>query len=117
MQDIRVRIIDFGLARVAKSLADDALTAQQVGPDTVAISVDLEQSLGELKPVWAWFGYDEPNYTYMPDGRKLLSQIEAAMPTISPIMPVVRWRRAEPSAGRVALMLRPAMNRFGTSRE
>ena len=28
-----------------------------------------------MKPVWAWFGYDEPNYTYMKDGKKLLSEI------------------------------------------
>ena len=31
--------------------------------------------------MWAWFGYDEPNYTYMPNGRKLLSELaEAAKP-------------------------------------
>ena len=22
-----------------------------------------------MTPIWAWFGYDEPNYTYSPDGR------------------------------------------------
>ena len=25
-----------------------------------------------MTPMWAFFGYDEPNYTYMKDGRKLL---------------------------------------------
>ena len=35
---------------------------------------------GELPPVWAFFGYDEPNYTYMKDGRKLLSQLAALSP-------------------------------------
>ncbi|MGH9372915.1 MAG: hypothetical protein ACRD15_15430 [Vicinamibacterales bacterium] len=30
-----------------------------------------------MKPVWAFFGYDEPNYTYMKDGRKLLSELAA----------------------------------------
>ncbi len=33
-----------------------------------------------MKPVWAWFGYDEPNYTYMKDGRKLLSELAALSP-------------------------------------
>ena len=33
-----------------------------------------------MKPIWAWFGYDEPNYTYMKDGRKLLSEIAALSP-------------------------------------
>ena len=41
---------------------------------TVTIHVDTSKSLGPLKPVWSFFGYDEPNYTYMKDGRKLLSQ-------------------------------------------
>ena len=31
-------------------------------------------------PIWAWFGYDEPNYTYMKDGKKLLSEIAALNP-------------------------------------
>ena len=33
-----------------------------------------------MTPIWAWFGYDEPNYTYMPDGRKLLSELAALSP-------------------------------------
>src|SRR5436190_9670844 len=44
------------------------------------IQVDLKNKLGEMKPVCAWFGYDEPNYTYMKDGKKLLSEIAALSP-------------------------------------
>ncbi len=33
-----------------------------------------------MKPVWAFFGYDEPNYTYMKDGQKLLSELAALSP-------------------------------------
>jgi len=33
-----------------------------------------------MNPLWAWFGYDEPNYTYMKDGKKLLSEIAALSP-------------------------------------
>jgi xylan 1,4-beta-xylosidase len=41
----------------------------------VNIEVDLCKEMGELKPIWAWFGYDEPNYTYMNNGKKLLSEL------------------------------------------
>ena len=33
-----------------------------------------------MYPMWAWFGYDEPNYTYMKDGKKLLTQISQLSP-------------------------------------
>ena len=42
---------------------------------TTRIQVDLTKDKGPLKPIWAWFGYDEPNYTYMKDGKKLLTEI------------------------------------------
>lgn len=47
----------------------------QVAEKPVAIEVDLANEKGVLKPIWAWFGYDEPNYTYMKDGKKLLTEI------------------------------------------
>ena len=46
----------------------------------VAINIDVNKELGDMKPIWAWFGYDEPNYTYMKDGKKLLSEIAALSP-------------------------------------
>ncbi|QJW90369.1 beta-xylosidase [Spirosoma taeanense] len=55
------------------------VAAQQSMP-TVAIQVDLSKSKGRMDPVWAWFGYDEPNYTYMKDGKKLLSELAALSP-------------------------------------
>ncbi len=33
-----------------------------------------------MYPMWAWFGYDEPNYTYMKDGKKLLSELAQLSP-------------------------------------
>jgi len=44
------------------------------------IQVDLSKPTGDMKPVWAWFGHDEPNYTYMRDGKKLLSELQAMSP-------------------------------------
>ena len=46
----------------------------------VEIQIDANQELGPMKPIWAWWGYDEPNYTYMKDGKKLLSEIASLSP-------------------------------------
>ncbi|HEV2664944.1 MAG TPA: beta-xylosidase [Blastocatellia bacterium] len=48
--------------------------------DRVTIRVDAAKRKGPMKPVWSFFGYDEPNYTYMKDGRKLLSELAALSP-------------------------------------
>ena len=48
--------------------------------DTVFLRAELSEELGAMNPVWAWFGYDEPNYTYMKDGKKLLSEISDLSP-------------------------------------
>ncbi|WP_315822434.1 GH39 family glycosyl hydrolase [Paraflavitalea speifideaquila] len=48
--------------------------------DPVVIRADLSKTTGDMRPVWAWFGYDEPNYTYMKDGKKLLSELAALSP-------------------------------------
>lgn len=55
-------------------------TKNQLDPDTVLLKVDLSAETGKMNPAWAWFGYDEPNYTYMKDGKKLLSEIAALSP-------------------------------------
>jgi xylan 1,4-beta-xylosidase len=49
------------------------------GPRAV-IRVDAQARIGPMTPIWAWFGYDEPNYTYMKDGQKLLSELAALSP-------------------------------------
>ena len=46
----------------------------------VSVQVDAAKKVGPLRPVWAFFGHDEPNYTYMKDGKKLLSEIAALNP-------------------------------------
>ena len=56
---------------------NQTIKAQQTLP---VVRVDLQKEIGPMKPVWAWFGYDEPNYTYMKDGQKLLSEIAALSP-------------------------------------
>ena len=48
--------------------------------DVVEIRIDTAAARGPMKPVWAWFGHDEPNYTYMPDGKKLLTELAGLSP-------------------------------------
>ena len=47
---------------------------------TVHINVDWNTTRGELRPLWAWFGYDEPNYTTMKNGKKLLGELAGLSP-------------------------------------
>ena len=46
----------------------------------VSINVDAGQSLGPLRPVWRFFGADEPNYAYLPDGERLIGELGALKP-------------------------------------
>src|SRR5215475_5369755 len=48
--------------------------------DRVTIHVDAARVKGPMRPIWGFFGYDEPNYTYMKDGKKLLSELAALSP-------------------------------------
>ncbi len=48
--------------------------------DVVTIRVDANARAGALRPIWSFFGYDEPNYTYMKDGRKLLTELADLSP-------------------------------------
>ncbi|HZR18207.1 MAG TPA: beta-xylosidase, partial [Verrucomicrobiae bacterium] len=41
----------------------------------VSIEIKASDRKGELRPIWRFFGYDEPNFTYAPNGRKLLSEL------------------------------------------
>jgi xylan 1,4-beta-xylosidase len=56
------------------------LAAVLAAGQSVTIEVDASKALGPLQPVWSYFGYDEPNYTYMKDGQKLLSELAALSP-------------------------------------
>lgn len=46
----------------------------------VNVEVNFNKEIAPMKPIWAWFGYDEPNYTYMKDGQKLLTEISKLSP-------------------------------------
>ncbi|GAB3711576.1 beta-xylosidase [Spirosoma flavus] len=52
----------------------------QTATSPARLRVDLNSEIGPMKPIYAWFGYDEPNYTYMKDGKKLLTELAALSP-------------------------------------
>jgi xylan 1,4-beta-xylosidase len=61
-----------------------ALAAMLAGTGALAqpaaITVDLNHKLGPYKPVYAWFGYDEANFTTGRDGKKLLRELHDLSP-------------------------------------
>jgi xylan 1,4-beta-xylosidase len=64
-----------GLVGLLALLSIALLQAQQVAQEPVTIRVDGKSSIGAYKPIYAYFGYDEPNYTYMKNGRKLVGEL------------------------------------------
>jgi xylan 1,4-beta-xylosidase len=48
--------------------------------ERVTIRVDANARRGPMTQMWAFFGYDEPNYTYTANGKKLLSELSALSP-------------------------------------
>ena len=64
-----------GLKALVFALTAAPLIAAQTFP--VSINVDASQTKGELKPIWRFFGADEPNFAYMKDGQKLIKELGA----------------------------------------
>ena len=69
-------IISLIIALLALGLLT-GIPASAQGPP-VEIHVSVGTQVGPMTSMWAWFGHDEPNYTYMPDGLKLLGELAEA---------------------------------------
>jgi xylan 1,4-beta-xylosidase len=57
-----------------------ALSRAQQAPEKVRVQVHADQTAGAIAPIWNFFGYDEPNYTYASNGKKLLGELAALSP-------------------------------------
>ncbi|HEX7979508.1 MAG TPA: hypothetical protein VF461_12960, partial [Gemmatimonadaceae bacterium] len=71
------------IATLASALGAQTPSTQSAGanaPFPVTIRVDAGRPLGELQPIWRFFGADEPNYATMKDGRKLIGELGALRP-------------------------------------
>jgi xylan 1,4-beta-xylosidase len=67
-----------GLTMLAVGLA--AMEARGAEAFAVSIRVDAAKTHGELKPIWRFFGADEPNYAYMQHGKTLVGQLGELRP-------------------------------------
>jgi xylan 1,4-beta-xylosidase len=63
------------LCLVAAAALAPALRSAPPETFAVTIQVDAGRPGADLKPIWRFFGADEPNYATMKDGRKLLGQL------------------------------------------
>lgn len=90
-----------GIARLC-SLAFLFVAAPLPAQQQAVIRVDASGHREPFAPVWAYFGYDEPNYTYAPNGKKLLAELSELSPTAVQIrthnlltsgdgMPALKW--------------------------
>lgn len=57
------------------------LSAASLAQPAVTIHVNGAASEKPFQPAWNYFGYDEPNYTYAPNGRKLIDELAALSST------------------------------------
>src|ERR1043165_10230795 len=71
------RLLFVGLFAVSLRAAE---TPSAVASFPVTIRVDAAKPKGELKPIWRFFGGDEPNYATMKDGQKLLTELGKLRP-------------------------------------
>ena len=86
----RFDLLVAGLAIVVMHCSQTAVLAQsgsqanasvenQTGPP-VSIQVHAGEPAGPYIPIWNYFGADEPNYLYAPNGKKLLGELAALSP-------------------------------------
>jgi xylan 1,4-beta-xylosidase len=75
MRSISVLLLALAVAAFSHS---SALAQETASP--VVVSVDASSSAGQLPHAWSYFGYDEPNFTYSANGRKLLRELAGLSP-------------------------------------
>ena len=76
-----IQLVRTNLCLLAASLLATALEPiQAADPFPVSIRVDAGKPAHELKPIWRFFGADEPNYAYMQHGQKLLGELGELKP-------------------------------------
>ncbi|HEY4905863.1 MAG TPA: hypothetical protein VIH74_00310, partial [Candidatus Acidoferrum sp.] len=60
--------------------AQEQPTAAATDASTVKIEVHADHTLGTWQNIWNFWGYDEPNYTYAVNGKKLLREFAQLSP-------------------------------------
>lgn len=70
----------FSVAAVCTRAQNANASNSSSAPFPVHIRVDASRRKGEMRPVWRFFGADEPNFAYMKDGKKLLAELGRLRP-------------------------------------
>src|SRR5260370_24360638 len=73
-----MRVLSPGIAVFLLSASGQIATPAQ---DQVTIRVNAAQKIAPFQPIYAFFGYDEPNYTYTKNGSKLVTALAALTDT------------------------------------
>ena len=73
-------LIVVGVAAVIVGGGTAADVSSAVEKFPVTIRVDAGKPIGPLRPIWRFFGADEPNYAYMRDGVGLLTELGRLAP-------------------------------------
>jgi xylan 1,4-beta-xylosidase len=73
----RPAVAFIGMCMFSGAFAGTEESYTDVVADTVAqnITVDLDKKVGKMQPMWAYVGYDEGNYTYLPESKKLMADL------------------------------------------
>lgn len=81
----RRKFVQAGVGMMTGALVTDLLKTEPAdaaesgtGGDSglpVTVRIALDRTVGDLQPIWRFFGYDEANFTYMKDGKRLLAEL------------------------------------------
>ncbi len=72
--------LSFGRGSLGLSQTEQQTSSRSAEVSPVQVRVDAGKSIGPYQPIWNYFGADEPNYVYAPNGKKLLGELAALSP-------------------------------------
>ena len=76
-------LLEISMPLVCRRLLFCALFASSaLAQAPIQITVDAGTTIAPYKPIWNFFGADEPNYTYTPNGSQLLGELSAINPAV-----------------------------------
>ncbi|WP_263358277.1 GH39 family glycosyl hydrolase [Acidicapsa ligni] len=79
------RLVFAVMALPAMTICPATIPALAQATQAVIITVHANKTIAPYKPLWNFFGADEPNFTYAPNGQKLLHELGSLGPAEHPI--------------------------------
>jgi xylan 1,4-beta-xylosidase len=71
----------FFFCQLANCFSQSSQLEGQASPSApILAQVHADKPIGSYTPIWNYFGADEPNYIYAPNGKKLLGELAAFSP-------------------------------------